>query len=87
MPAGSGQGREALGVSLVRSSEHDLPARATLFGAAEVHVGRREQTEAGVVVRIVVPAEGIAVEPASVFNAAEALRKIRPIGYMGILPA
>ena len=49
--------REALGMGEVRSVERRLADDAHLLDAAEEDVGRREQGEVGVVVRVVVPAE------------------------------
>ncbi len=69
---------ESLGVSNLGSLEHDGSIGVTLFGETEVHVAGRQQTEASVMMLVVVPAKEVTTEAACVLNAAEASRKVRP---------
>ena len=69
---------ESFGVGDLGSLEHEGSIGVTLFGEAEVHVARRQQTEASVMMLVVVPAKEVTTEAACVLNAAEASRKVRP---------
>jgi hypothetical protein len=66
-------------MSLVRSRENDGTLRTASDREAAVHVVRRHETDAAMVVLDVVPAEEVDAESASVLDAAEAVGEIGPI--------
>src|SRR4051812_17180718 len=61
------------------SREHHGSRGQALFGKAMVHIVRSEQPNAGMVMLLVVPAEEVSAEATGVLDAAEALRKPRPV--------
>ena len=67
---------QPLGMGGVRGQTGAVPDGEDRGGAAVVDVGRREITEAAVMVRVVVPREQIAADAARVFERAEPVRKL-----------
>src|SRR5436190_19605492 len=71
--------REALGVCGVRSGKHGGAVCESAAGEAVMHLRRREETEATVMVARVVPVEEMPTEAEPVLLRAEAFGKLRTV--------
>ena len=70
---------EALRVKLIRDVEHSLALAHDACCLTAVHRGRREQAQTRVTMLFIVPTEKSLTESATILNAPEAVRELRPI--------
>jgi hypothetical protein len=70
---------EAFGMDAIGGIENDLALFEDERGLVVVHHRRREQPQAGVSMFLVVPAEKSLRESATVLNAPETVRELRPV--------